>query len=326
MRHFLITFLLFLLGTAHAANYLTFTAEADSSAFGIHNVKGNDPDVQYSLDDGKTWTKLKNDTLIPLPNKKKALLRGHNPQGISSGDISFTRFVMTGRIAASGSVMSLIDGKGETTVIPNDYCFYKLFSKCESLTQAPQLPATTQAKGCYQFMFLGCTNLTQAPELPATTLADYCYKEMFKGCTSLTQAPKLPATTLAESCYAEMFSGCTELTQTPELPATQLADWCYYMMFSGCTNLTQASELPATHVNDFCYDGMFSACPKISKITVNFTEWGVRMYGAEHVEFILFTTGWLDGVAPQGTFICPKKLPKKFGWYAIPKGWKVVRK
>ena len=36
-------------------------------------------------------------------------------------------------------------------------------------------------------MFSGCTSLTQAPELPATTLADSCYNVMFKGCSSLSE-------------------------------------------------------------------------------------------------------------------------------------------
>ena len=37
-------------------------------------------------------------------------------------------------------------------------------------------------------MFKSCTSLTQAPELPATTLANRCYYSMFGGCVSLTQA------------------------------------------------------------------------------------------------------------------------------------------
>ena len=37
-------------------------------------------------------------------------------------------------------------------------------------------------------MFSACTSLTQAPELPATTLADSCYFAMFYNCSSLTQA------------------------------------------------------------------------------------------------------------------------------------------
>ena len=60
-------------------------------------------------------------------------------------------------------------------------------------------------------MFSGCTSLTQAPELPATTLANYCYSSMFSDCTSLTQAPELPATNLAEWCYYGMFYRCTNL-------------------------------------------------------------------------------------------------------------------
>jgi hypothetical protein len=40
-------------------------------------------------------------------------------------------------------------------------------------------------------MFKGCTSLTQTPELPATTLARSCYSYMFESCTSLTQAPSI---------------------------------------------------------------------------------------------------------------------------------------
>ena len=382
-----ILLLLFLCATSalHAANYLTFTAKADSSSFGIFNVGGNDPDVQYSLDGGKTWERLKNNTLIDLPNKKKALLRGYNPQGISKTYGENTCFVITGRIAASGSVMSLIDGKGETTVIPNDYCFYHLFSRCESLTQTPQLPATTLAKDCYSGMFVGCTSLTQAPKLPATKLADYCYSGMFTectnltkapelpatqltkgcyfgmfwGCTSLAQAPKLPATKLAGHCYAymftectnltkapelparalakncydRMFSGCTNLTQAPQLPAEKLATECYTEMFKGCTNLTQAPQLPAKKLATECYTEMFSGCTNLVEINVGFTKWNEE-YRFEVIEreeehrmdgeSSSSTSNWLSGVAPNGTFICPKELPKKSGESRIPEGWKVI--
>ena len=195
------------------ANYLTFTAEEDSSTFGILN-KNNNPDVQYSLDGGETWTALVEGDAITLVNKgDKALLRGDNSEGFSKEYDKYSSFTMTGKIAVSGSVMSLIDGTGETLVIPADYCFYSLFSGCTNLTQAPELPATTLADGCYQYMFSGCTSLTQAPELPATTLAKDCYAYMFRGCTSLTQAPELPATTLADYCYYNMFNSCSNLSK-----------------------------------------------------------------------------------------------------------------
>ena len=74
-----------------------------------------------------------------------------------------------------------------------------MFSGCSSLTQAPELPATTLAKSCYSGMFLTCSSLAQAPELPATTLANGCYNQMFQGCYSLTQAsfPNLEKETVA---------------------------------------------------------------------------------------------------------------------------------
>ncbi len=283
---------------ASAANYLTFTAEEDGSTFGIVNYEGNNPDVQYSLDGGETWTALAAGDTITLAHKgDKALLKGNNPEGFSKSWEQYSTFKMTGKVAASGSIMSLIDGVGISTEVPGNYCFYKLFQGCTSLTQAPELPATTLAYSCYRDMFDFCTSLTQAPKLPATTLAEACYfgmfasctsltqapelpattlpttsnvengcySLMFLGCTSLTQAPELPATTLAEGCYADMFYGCTSLTQAPKLPATTLADFCYFDMFSGCTSLTQAPELPATTLTDFCYDGMFKGCASLTQ-------------------------------------------------------------
>ena len=269
--------------TTFAANYLTFTAEKDSSAFSIedHNIKSN---IFYSLDNGKTWNKL-TDQPVKLAKGDRALLKGGKPNGTPAWN-NYSNFKMAGTIAASGSVMSLVDGDGESKTIPYADCFCRLFEGCSSLTKAPELPATTLATSCYCNMFYGCKSLIQAPELPATTLAYGCYYGMFRECTSLKQAPKLPATTLAERCYRLMFSGCTSLRQAPELPATTKTEGCYEGMFYGCENL--------------------------SYIKVAFTDWGTG------------TDYWLGDVAENGTFICPKKLPTEYGENFIPKGWKIV--
>ena len=248
--------------TSFAANYLTFTAEKDSSAFSIedHDIKSN---IFYSLDNGKTWNKL-TDQPVKLAKGDRALLKGTGPNQKPSWR-NYSTFKMEGSIAASGSVMSLVDRNGEGETIPYAYCFYRLFENCTRLTQAPELPATTLATACYGRMFSGCTSLTQAPKLPATTLAEGCYEWMFSGCTSLTKTPGLPATTLATSCYVRMFSGCTSLTQAPELPATTLAESCYNAMFSRCYSLRQAPELPATTLAEECYMGMFSGCTSLTQ-------------------------------------------------------------
>ena len=279
---------------ASAANYLTFTAEEDGSTFGIVNYEGNNPDVQYTLDDGETWTALAAGDTITLAHKgDKALLKGNNPEGFSKYWDQYSCFRMTGKVAANGSVMSLIDGLGLSTEIPGEFCFRNLFSDCTSLTQAPELPATTLTGNCYESMFSGCTSLTQAPALPATTLTEKCYDRMFSGCASLTRAPELPATTLAEACYEGMFQECTSLTQAPALPATTLPT--------------------VSNVKGGCYIFMFSGCTSLSRIRVSFDDWNDGLH----------TLAWVADVAPTGTFICPKDLPLEYGVDRIPEGWTV---
>lgn len=210
----LLTLLLLLCVTSalHAANYLTFTAEADSSSFGIINKGSNNPNVQYSLDKGKLWMTLDTNTVVTLAKKgDMALLKGNNPSGFSHGRHIYTSFTMTGSIAASGSVMSLIDNKGDSKVIPCKWCFNRLFAECTSLVKAPSLYCTNINNRCYKRMFKGCTSLEQAPELPATELYADCYTEMFDSCISLKEAPELPATEFSEYCYTRMFKDCINL-------------------------------------------------------------------------------------------------------------------
>ncbi len=248
------------------ANYLTFTAEEDSSTFGIVHENGNTPNIQYSLDEGKTWRTLSPDKPISLAKKgDKALLKGKNPSGFSNRLGLYSHFTMTGKIAASGSVMSLVDGLGITNTVPGEGCFYLLFYGCSAMTQAPELPAMELSEFCYHYMFHGCSNLTKAPELPATTLSKFCYSGMFKGCAGFTQTPVLHATTLASGCYSDMFSSCTGLKKVLDLPADTLADYCYENMFVRCTNLTEVPALPAMTLAESCYSEMFYGCTNLTK-------------------------------------------------------------
>ena len=170
---------------------LTFTAQSANAT--IDCVKnGNAAPVIYYSRDGKNWTAWGELDLNPEFNTDfnyqaakaitltnigdKVYFKGDNPNGIGSGsDDTSTgdmNFIMTGTIAASGNVNSLLDnGDGSTiTEIPNDYCFYDLFYNCSSLTTPPELPATILKPGCYRRMFHSCTNLTVAPVLPALTI------------------------------------------------------------------------------------------------------------------------------------------------------------
>ena len=305
-------------GGGESPDYLCFTAEEEGSTVKLQK-SGSPTDVSLQIYiDGTSWSDYVFGTEIFLAHAgDKVYFRNAADEvtGFSTKDGQY-QFSLTGKISASGNVMSLVDKTCTATTIPNDYCFSGLFLYCESLIAAPELPAITVAEECYTNMFNGCTNLTTAPTLPATTLAQYCYYFMFHGCSALTTAPELPATTLAEYCYQRMFSSCTALTTAPELPATTLANSCYQNMFSSCTNLTTAPTLPATTLAEYCYQNMFASCTNLNYIKVGFTNWG---NSGE-------TRNWFYNAPSTGTFVCPEGLSKEnTGVSGIPEGWTVLR-
>ena len=251
--------------------YLTF-ASAEPFTIGVKNETKNWDGTLYYSADTETWNEWDGMTAIESAKhdgENKIYMRGSGNSVITGYNANAT-WVLTGTdIRCNGNIENLLDydtvaHSGHPAMA--DRCYCAMFSGCTSLTQAPELPATTLTEWCYGAMFDGCTSLTQAPVLPATTLAGYCYKSMFSGCTSLTQAPVLPATTLAEYCYGTMFYRCKSLTQAPELPATTLAEGCYRAIFESCTSLTQAPVLPATTLAGYCYYYMFLNCPNLIQV------------------------------------------------------------
>ena len=330
-------------------DWLCFTAEQDGSTLRLDKV-GTPAEIylEISVDEGVTWKDYAwsentggEFTNLNIGDKVYFRAKTEN-QTIGSSNSNYYKFVMTGKIAASGNIQALLKADGSRTDAPAN-CYYYMFYRCGSLTQAPELPAATLADRCYFAMFNGCTSLTTAPDLPATTLASECYRAMFQNCTSLTTAPELPATTLAISCYRNMFSGCTSLTTAQDLPATTLASecyrgmfqnctsltiapvlpattlisGCYNSMFSGCTSLTSAPELPATTLASSCYASMFQGCSNLASINVSFTAWDPTNA----------TAGWVDSVAASGTFTCPQTLIDNTttrDGNTVPESWTMV--
>ena len=240
--------------------FVTFTAQEANSTIGLSRLSTNQT-LEYSTDN-INWLTFNTSVTITLTNVgDKVYIRGVLSANNTASD--YTQFTMTGRITASGNCNTLWNYEDLNAPL-KDFCGYRMFQDCSSLTTAPDLPLTTLANNCYASMFSHCTSLTTTPELPATILVSYCYASMFSHCTSLTTTPDLPSTTLADSCYRAMFQGCTSLTTAPKLPATTLAYSCYISMFQDCTSLTTAPELPAITLADSCYAGMFSTCRSLT--------------------------------------------------------------
>ena len=230
-------------------DYLCFTSEQARStvAMSVNGTPTKGQAFEYSTN-GTNWSEfIPGTTTITLAKVgDKVYFRGYNTT-VGESSTMYYKFVMSGKIAASGNIMSLLDKTCQSTTISNNYCYSNMFRGCTSLTTAPALPATTLANNCYNHMFYGCTSLTTAPTLPATKLTTRCYDSMFHNCANLTTAPALPATTLANNCYNSMFYNCANLTTAPALPATTLASSCYGYMFSGCTSLQVYSSSGTGH-------------------------------------------------------------------------------
>lgn len=232
-------------------------------------------DIQYSKDDGATWTDGNTGgtgvSVVLAKVGDRVMFRGENTNYATSGNDDYNHIDCDKNIKVCGNIMSLIQKTGfETlTTLPATHAFKKLFMNNVNLIDASDLllPAEELTNYCYTHMFDGCTNLTAAPkELPATTVAVDCYSNMFKGCTKLTTVPvELPATVMQEWCYSNMFNGCTSLTTAPKLPATSLANRCYSFMFYGCTSLNEVWVKPG-YDGGACYE-MFTGCTNASTST-----------------------------------------------------------
>lgn len=255
---------------------LCFTAQVDNSTVSMRrNGRYAFPKLEYSYD-GENWQPFVQsksvDGFEPVVLAKagdKIYVRNQGKTNKFSISLdSYFYFKLSGRIAASGNIMSLLDKDNFSTMkeLPGENTFGGLFILQSSLVSAPLLPATKLSKNCYNCMFKQCTNLTKAPELPATEMEIGCYLSMFGFCENLTEAPKLQHITKMDiQCFDYMFYKCTSLEKAPDLPNVKMRKYCCDCMFYGCTSLTTAPALPSTELGTGCYVGMFYGCTSLEK-------------------------------------------------------------
>ena len=326
----------------YANDYFTIESLEDNNSI---DFTGYSPTLYYSLDNGSTWgtynVQVSSPSAYITLNTGDTLLLKGQVNSISYHITASKTFKVYGNIHSllfSDSFTSmntlpsnfknpelfkynhkLIDATNlilpSTNLSGRQECYSNMFYNCDNLVSGPSiLPATTLEQECYLSMFENCTSLVNAPALPATTLIKGCYISMFMGCTSLVNAPALPATTLTDFCYQLMFTGCTSLVNAPALPATTLTQYCYYGMFGNCKSLITAPTLPATTLTENCYYEMFGGCSLLNNITCLATD----------ISAYYCTTGWVYGVASNGTFTKSADMTSwPTGAAGIPPGWTV---
>ena len=137
------------------ADWLCFTADEPGSTVQFHKVFSAPSVNLQTSTDGRSWTPYTVEDVITLANigdKVYFKAVGSNNK-ISDNAFGYNKFVITGKIAASGNVNSLLEEDEETartmSLAGKSFCYAYMFRDETGLTQAPELPATTLASDCY---------------------------------------------------------------------------------------------------------------------------------------------------------------------------------
>lgn len=271
---------------------LSFKAKTNTT-FTVKYSNGGTGELQYSLDNGKTWTVVTHDGnnninsfVTPTVSAGKYIQWKGNLACPGNTGTTGLVFWSSGSYDVCGNILSLID---ETLTEPASLpsaCFAKLFDKSvlgSSINNAVKnaenliLPSVISTY-CYDHMFYGCTSLETAPLiLPALTAPNYCYQYMFYGCTYLYNPPiEIVATSYGVGSCQYMFYNCTRVTYYTKVNATTITTKsCYYMFYrngygwSTGTNRPELSAppyLPATTMASQCYQHIFEGCAHITNI------------------------------------------------------------
>ena len=222
---------------------LTLTAQQANStvkltATGSPTVSG----LHYRLGKSGLWIPYTIGYTITLAHIGDCVQFWNSADTLSSSGQDYVQFVMTGSLAGSGNIQSMLNWSASCP----DFCFFNLFVLCSSLTSAP--------------------------ELPSLQLGNYCYRQMFRE-SSITAMPELPATVLGQSVYDTMFFRCYSLAGTVMLPALLFTTGCYSSMLRQ-TAITEINIAASSGLATNSMLNMLYGCASLSKIEVNFTSWG----------------------------------------------------
>lgn len=175
---------------------LGFTAETANATISIQAYGGRAPVIhlETSFDEGNTWTPYTIGETIELTHIGDRVCFAA-PPGVenkynsarNTGLGDYNHFVISGKMSASGSVMSYLKREESQTSFNYQRNLSNLFQNCTGLTKPPELPVTTLTMRCYMYMFANCTNLTAAPVLPAEQVYYNSYRGIMENCPLINE-------------------------------------------------------------------------------------------------------------------------------------------
>lgn len=250
-------------GGRGAKDYLKFTAQ-EASTIALVKV-GNPVDVSLVTSlNGAPWQAYTTGNTISLNEGDELRMRAATVNNaLAANSNNYHNFVMTGKVAASGDVMSMLDSTLHAKILQGNNAMSSLFRGCTALITAPRLGVSGfYGTGACERMYQDCTALVSAPAFEITQCGYLCLNNMFRGCTALVSAPAINAG-LAYGCYTSMFNGCTALIDASGITLNgELQSACFYQMFKDCTSLLHlpSFSVTTTDVPAYALEGMFQGC------------------------------------------------------------------
>ena len=252
-------------GARGARNYLKFTALAAST---IALVKvGNPLDVSLVTSlNGAPWQAYTTGNTISLNEGDEIRWRAATVNSrMADSQNNYHNFVMTGKVAASGVVMSLLDSTLHSKVLLGNNTLNSLFKNCTSLVSAPSLGfSRVVGSQSMAYTFQGCTSLVNVPTFEITEFGYQTCFYTFQGCTALVNTPTINASTNTGCCQG-MFQGCTALVDASSITLHGITyGYEFYRMFQGCTALVNTPTIDVSYSSvSAVYEGMFQGCTSL---------------------------------------------------------------
>ena len=208
---------------------LCFTALDPSCSISMTKAGSSPPAVslQYSTNAINWETFTVGETVVNLTAGNCAWFKATTTNSrFASSTSSYNLFNITGRVSASGNIMSLLDGSNnDLKKFSSGNAFINLFYGCSTLVEPPDLPATTASNACYFNMFRGCTSLTRIAKMPSAISAGSYEigRMMYAGCESLMEVDMSGTTITTTNSYgmgSSLFRNCTSLRKIKPVLAT----------------------------------------------------------------------------------------------------------
>lgn len=272
-------------------DFVTFSSDEPFTIQTLNLNKPWDGTLEYSTD-AATWAVW--DGNVPIGNKTRLYIRGHNNSIITGGATGRWSLTASASVKVQGVIENLLDCAtvGGGNIPPaNIYCFSHLFYNWDHLEDAGDLIISTFNRDYYcNSLLQNCTALIKAPKIEADVIGKHACDCMLAYASSLTEAPKVTAITIDEYGCANMFLLDKELVKIGAIIATRFEKYAVASMYAGCSKIKLSETRTGEYLNNYKIPLKGSATADVTSTSKTFFNTGGTFTGSPTFGLVYFTS------------------------------------